>query len=193
MTFDRRVRRISAALATAALIGFVSPSFAQEISDSHLKAARAAVDAINATDVFDNILPSAAAALKRELIQKNPDLTSDITAVVDSKTIELAGRRTDLEREAALAYARMLSEADLNAIAAFYTSPAGLNLLKDGPIVTREVAKAAEIWQNGIARDLAEQVGKELAAKHGNTPAAPQTTPAPGPEATAPAEGATAN
>lgn len=192
MTFVHRVRRVSAALATAALIASVLPAAAQEISDSHLKAARAAVDAINATDLYDNILPGAATALKRELIQKNPDLTADITAMVDSKAIELAGRRADLEREAALAYARVLSEEDLNAIATFYTSQTGLNLLKDGPIVTREVAKAAEIWQNGIARDLAEQVGKELAAKHGKPETAQQTAPAPGAEGTAPAEG-TAN
>jgi hypothetical protein len=178
------------------MIVAASPSFAQEISESHLKAARAAVDAINATDFYDNILPSAAAALKRELIQKNPDLTSEITAIVDAKALELAGRRADLERESAMAYARVLSEEDLNAIAVFYNSPAGLNLLKDGPIVTREVSKAAEIWQNGIARDLAEQVGKELQAKLGKPQAGPGLStepPAAGATTQAPAEGTTAN
>lgn len=195
MTFVHRVRRCSAAIVAAAMVAAASPSFAQEISESHLKAARAAVDAINATDFYDVILPNAAAALKRELIQKNPDLTADITAIVDAKALELAGRRTDLERESALAYARVLSEEDLNAIAVFYTSPAGLNLLKDGPIVTREVAKAAEIWQNGIARDLAEQVGKELQAKLGTPEKGPglSTTVAPAEGTQAPAEGTTAN
>ena len=28
--------------------------------------------------------------------------------------------------------------------------------------MTREVVKAADIWQNGIARDLAQQVGETL-------------------------------
>lgn len=189
MTFVHRVRRHSAAMVALAIVA-ASPAFAQEIAESHLKAARAAVDAINATDLYDNILPSAAAALKRELIQKNPDLSNDVTAIVDGEALKLASRRTDLEKEAALAYARSMSEADLNAIAQFYTSPAGLNLLKNGPIVTREVAKAAEIWQNGIARDLAEQVAKQLQAKVGQPQAAEQTeTPAPA----APAEGSTAN
>lgn len=187
MTFVHRVRRHSAALAALAMVAAASPSMSQEIAESHLKAARAAVDAINATDVYDNILPSAAAALKRELIQKNPDLSNEVTAIVDGEALKLASRRTDLEKEAALAYARSMSEADLNAIAQFYTSPAGLNLLKNGPIVTREVAKAAEIWQNGIARDLAEQVAKELQAKVGAPTAADQATPP------APAEGTSAN
>lgn len=195
MTFVHRVRRCSAAIAAAVLVATAVPSFAQEISESHLKAARAAVDAINATDFYDNILPNAAAALKRELIQKNPDLTADITAIVDSKALELAGRRADLERESALAYARLLSEEDLNAIATFYTSPAGLNLLKEGPIVTREVAKAAEIWQNGIARDLAEAVAKEMQAKVGSPEKGPglSTTVVPGEATQAPAEGTQAN
>ena len=52
---------------------------------------------------------------------------------------------------------------DLNAIAAFYSSDAGKKLLSDGPIVTRELVKAADIWQRGIARDLAQSVGTKLA------------------------------
>ena len=102
------------------MAAFSAPSFAQEISEEHLKAARAAVDAINATDLYDNILPNAAVALKAELIQKNPDLESIITATVDGTTLKLAGRRADLEKEAALAYARVFSIEDLNGIATFY-------------------------------------------------------------------------
>ena len=51
----------------------------------------------------------------------------------------------------------MFSEADLNAIAEFYNSDAGKKLISDGPIVTRELFKAADIWQRGIARDLAAE------------------------------------
>jgi hypothetical protein len=189
MNFVHRMRRSSVAIAAVIAIACAGSSSAQEISESHLKAARAAVDAINSTDVFDNILPAAAGALKRELIQKNPDLTAQITQIVDEKTLEMTARRTDLEKEAALAYARMLSEEDLNAIAAFYNSPAGLNLLTNGPIVTREVAKAAEIWQNGVARDLAEVVGKELQAQTPapTQPAAPTAPTVETPAATPPA------
>lgn len=193
MIFAHRVGQFSVAIAAAVFVAFASSASAQEISESHLKAARAAVDAINATDFYDDILPNAAAALKRELIQKNPDLTSDITSIVDSKALEMAGRRSDLEREAAMAYAKLLSEEDLTAIANFYNSPAGINLLKEGPIVTREVDKAAQIWQNGVARDLAEAVANEMQTKIGSPAVGPGLsstitpgTPAPAP---APAEG----
>jgi hypothetical protein len=192
MTLLHRVRRLSAALAASVLVATASPLFAQEISDAHLKAAREAVDAINATDMFDGILPAAAAALKTTLIEKNPDLQQLITEKVDQKALEMAGRRADLEKEAGLAYARVFSAEDLNAIATFYNSPAGKKLLADGPIVTREVSKAADIWQRGIVRDLAEVVGKELKeAVDSRAQAAPApaegAAPAPAPEGEAPA------
>lgn len=186
MTLFSRVR-VSLAAAAIGLMTATLPASAQEISESHLKAARAAIDSINATDPYDIILPQAAVALKEQLISKNPDLTDKISELIDQKALELAGRRADLEKEAALAYARVFSEADLNAIATFYNTPAGLKLLSDGPIVTREVSKAAEIWQNGLARDLAEQVGEALKAA-----VAEQAQNAPAPEGAAPAEGAPA-
>jgi uncharacterized protein len=151
-----------ALFAAAMLPAFLMPAFAQEIAESHLSAARAAVAAIKATDSFDSILPRAAESLRNELMKKDPNLGDQINAIVDDKTIALASRRADLEAEAARAYARVFTEDDLKAITAFYTSPTGIKLLSDGPIVARELVKAANIWQDGIARDLAVEVGTEL-------------------------------
>lgn len=182
MNLNKRVRSLAAALAATALVAFSLPSFAQDVSESHLKAARAAVTAIHATDPFDTILPQAASALQSQLIQKNPDLEQLITTTVTDKALALAARRGDLEREAALAYAKAFSEEELNAIASFYQSEAGKKLLEQGPVVSRDLVKAAEIWQNGIARDLAQQVGEAIAAA--------VKTQAPADGAAAPADGA---
>lgn len=163
MKLAHRVRRTAAILATSAFVAIAaSQSFAQEISDSHLKAARATITAVKATESYDLLLPTAAQILKQELIQQNPDLTDLITSTVDEKALGLASRRADLEREAAMVYARTFSEAELNAITAFYGSEAGQKLLSQGPIVAREVTKAADIWQRGIQRDLATEVGKHI-------------------------------
>ena len=135
---------------------------AQEISEPHLQAARAAIDAINATDQYDSIIPRAAQALMQELIQQNPDLQEVVIATVRERALALSSRRADLEKEAALAYARAFTEEELQAISAFYASEPGKKLLSTGPIVARELAKAAEIWQRGVARDLAVEVGKHL-------------------------------
>lgn len=175
MKLAKRARTL-ALTAAVAFAAFSLPASAQEISDEHLKAARAAIEAIKATDDFDNILPQAAQSLKAELIQQSPNLVDLINATVDEKALALASRRADLENEAALAYARIFSEEDLEAIAAFYNSPAGKKLLSDGPIVTREVLKAADIWRRGIIRDLASSVSETMRAAVGSQAPAPTDT-----------------
>lgn len=183
MKFQNRIRHLAAAVTATVAVAIAMPAFAQEISESHLKAARDAVGAINATDSFDAILPQAASALQSSLIQKNPDLQELISTTVSAKALEMAPRRADLEREAATAYAKVFSEDDLKAIAAFYNSAAGKKLLESGPIVSRELVRAAEIWQNGIARDLAKEVGEALQSAAGT-----QVQPADGMEAPAPGQ-----
>ena len=161
MNFISRTRLAVLALAAVSPL-YSGAAFAQEVSDAHLAASRAAVAAIRATDTFDGILPQAADALKSEMIQRNPDLEQLIVEIVDAESIKMASRRGDLEKEAALAYAKIFSEQELKDITTFYSSPSGIKLLSDGPIATREVYNAADIWQKGIARDLAEAVGKAL-------------------------------
>jgi hypothetical protein len=188
MILTSRVRRTVSAAVAFAILAVSAPGFAEEnISETHLKAARAAVAAIKTTEDFDNVLPQAATALKSELIQKNPDLQAIIIKTVDEETFAMVPRRTDLEKEAALAYARVFSEQDLNNIATFYNSETGKKLLADGPLVSRELYKAADIWQRGIARDLAANVGTKLAAIL-KTQAPDPAAPAPGTSPAAPVD-----
>ena len=199
MKLVNRVRRTAAILAASAFVAVASQASAQEIAESHLKAARATIAAVKATETYDIILPAAGQQLKQSLIQQNPDLTEVIISTVDEKTLALAGRRADLEREAAIAYAKIFTEAELNAITAFYASETGKKLLASGPIVGREVVKAAEIWQRGISRDLTTEVGAQIAkivdeqvaaqkaAGGGAAPAPEGGAAAPAPEQTAPA------
>lgn len=162
MKLVHRSRRLAALAAAAALLAVAQPATAEDITESHQTAARGVIAALGSTNEFDMVLPRAAHMLKAELIQRNPDLQGDIIEVVDRVAISLAARRGDLEREAALAYARVFSEQELQDISGFYNSASGKKLLESGPIVVREVYRAAEIWQRGIARDLAQQVDLEL-------------------------------
>jgi hypothetical protein len=84
----------------------------------------------------------------------------------------------------------VFSAEDLNNIATFYNSPTGKKLLADGPIVTREVTKAADIWQRGIVRDLAQVVGVSLKeTMDSRAKAAPAAGAAPAPVEGAAPEG----
>lgn len=151
---------------------------AQDVTEDQIKAARAAISAIAATSGFDNILPNLAERLKTTLIQSSPNYQELITKTVDDKALELAARRADLEREAATIYAKTFTVEQLNAISAFYTSEAGKKLLNDGPIASRELLKAADIWAAGISRDLNAAATKDLSATltAGQQPV-PGTTP----------------
>lgn len=172
MIMIQRLRSATLALAAASVVcmagqalaqgATANQSSAQAFPETHLRAARAAVAAIRATDSYDAILPQAAQALKADLIRQNPNIEALISTTVDEKAIALAGRRADLEREAAMIYSRSFTEAELTSIANFYASDAGKKLLSEGPVVSRELVKAANIWQNGVARDLARDVGAHL-------------------------------
>ena len=154
---------LAAAAVTVSLC--VAPAAAQTISESHEKAARAALAASGASQPFDDILLRLGARVKDQLVNARPELADKISAMVDEKTIELAPRRGDLEREAAQIYARTFTEEELNEIARFYGTSAGQKILNDGPLVARELTKASRIWTAGVQRDLqnaAQEGMKEL-------------------------------
>jgi len=187
MTLAKRARLVAIG-AVMGLAALSLPSHAQEFSEEHLKAARSAVDALGATDEFDNVLPMAAQQLKAELIQQSPNLVNEINSTVDQKALDLATRRADLEKEVASIYAQAFTIEELKAITTFYSSDAGKQLIAKGPLVSREMLGAAEIWRNGIMRDLSSQVVEAIGASLAQqAPAGGQTTPAPAP-APAPAQ-----
>ncbi len=167
MILANKSRRLAAVVGAIAMLAVAQPVLAQEISESHVAAARAAISAMRTTNEFDAILPQTALGVKNELIQQNPNLESDINSVVDETAISLAARRGDLEREVALIYARIFSEAELKDISAFYATPTGQKVMDNAPIVLREIRQAAEIWGRGIARDMTQQVGEKLEERVG--------------------------
>lgn len=156
-----------AVLGLCAAVLQMAPASAQEFTESHLEAARGAIDVLGATESYDSILPGAAQTLKTELIKRDPNLEAIISATVDETALTLAARRRDLEEEAARAYATSFSEEELKALTEFYRSPVGAKFQKEAPIVVRAVAEAAQIWSNGIVRDLTQEVASKLEAVTG--------------------------
>ena len=90
----KTARGMVAGLALACAVS--SAAMAQDISESHFAAARDALAAIQATDVYDNILPTAAEALKTRLIANNIDLEAEVSEIVDEQAFALVQRRAGL-------------------------------------------------------------------------------------------------
>ncbi|GGD17930.1 DUF2059 domain-containing protein [Aureimonas glaciei] len=179
MVLNEMMRRGLLALTAAGLMA-IAPAKAQDATPEHLSAARAAVAAIDSTDQFDNILMNAATQIKADLIGNNPNIQSEISDMVDDRALALAPRRADLENEVARIYARLFTEQELKDIAAFYESAAGKKLIAQGPVASREVMAAADVWSNGIVRDLRSSAAEGMAslAASMNTAAVPLTDPA---------------
>lgn len=171
-----QIRRRTLLFVSAVAMASATPSFAQEeASESHLAAARAAVASIDTTDQFNAVLMNAATQVKGDLIANHPDRQAELSEMVDEAAIALAPRRADLETEIARIYADLFTEEELRSIAEFYNSEAGQKLIQQGPLATRGTMAAAEIWADGIVRDLqaAADEGARAIVPAGEAGAAP--------------------
>lgn len=165
MSIQRQFRKIALGASLIIAASPINLAFAQDISADHLKVARQAINALQVTSNFDGILPATAEQLKANLIQSNPNFSDEISLTVDEEAIKMAGRRADLEDEAATIYAKKFSTEELASIAEFYGSEAGKKLLQSAPSAGRELLRAAEIWAGGISRDLGAAANTSLKAK----------------------------
>lgn len=155
---------------------FATPATAQEPSAEHTAAARAALEATKATEAYDPILFDTSSQIKNDLTSQNPNLSEEISTIVDEEAIALAPRRGDLEREAAKLFTTAFTQEELEAISAFFASETGSKYLQNAPILGRELGRAARVWANGIGRDLSIKVQQRLSE------IAPAPTPAPASE-----------
>jgi uncharacterized protein len=139
-----------------------SGTFAQEISESHLAAARAAVAASQSTISLDIILPNMGEQIKQTLIANRPDAAEQISDVVNEVTVQLAPRRGDLESEIAKIYAGFFTEEELKQITEFYQTEAGRKLVLSTSAIARDMDQAARVWAGGVRRDLEVEVQKRI-------------------------------
>jgi uncharacterized protein len=185
------IGRLAAGVVIAASLLAGPAARAQNVTDAQIDVARSAIAALGVTNVFDNILPNLAARLKSQLIQSYPNLEEQINSTVDKQAIALAPRRGDLEKEAAIVYAKAFTQDELKQIATFFNSPAGKKLISDQPVANRELGKAADIWASGIARDLEKNTNDTLLKVAGKElKSAMPAADAPAPAAAAPAPAA---
>jgi uncharacterized protein len=159
-TMDRLFKIAALLLAATCLMPL--PALAQQIAESHLKAAYEAIETTRTTQQFDAILPSLGQRAKEELISSRPDAADQLTTIVDEATVSMAARRGNLEDEIARIYARTFSEEELRAITAFYLSDAGKKLIEQTPELANAVGQAAKVWAAGLQRDLALELRKRI-------------------------------
>lgn len=139
-----------------------APASAQEFSESHLAAAELASSNAPLSKDLDTVLPLLAQRVQTRLISLRPDLHEAISAAVQSVALRLAVRRADLDSAVALVWARTFSEEELNAIAAFYTSPVGKKFVELGPQLGSATIQTVDNWSSRVGEELLDKSRDEL-------------------------------
>lgn len=140
----------------------VLPSTAQEFSESQLEAAKRASTNAPLSKDLDTVLPLLAQRVQTRLISLRPDLHAEISETVQTVALELVARRSDLDSAIALAWARMFTEEELEAIAEFYTSPAGKKFVEVGPEIGSVTIQTVDNWSSRVGEELLDKSREEL-------------------------------
>lgn len=157
-----RIRSFAAAAVAALIVVLPGSPNAQDITDAHLQAAWAAVLAIGADEGFDDALPDLATQVQGIMSRRRPDLYAQITDAVYAVAGELVVRRLELNNDVARAWAMQFTEAELNGIVAFYTSPVGVKLTGMLPQMQDATLEVFEAWYDRLGTEMLERAVQEL-------------------------------
>ena len=153
---------VARAAAIVLAVVLLAPAFADEITPSHLAAARDAMIATKANRGFDDLLPALSQQVQSQLISARPDVYMQISDTVNAIALTITNRRTDLDNDAARVWANAFSEDELKAIAAFYKTPAGAKFVDVGPKVFGDSVQVAKQWSDRVREELFEKAREEL-------------------------------
>lgn len=163
MKFIKTFPRAAVLGAAMMAAGFISnAATAQEISESHLAAAKKVSAATKVLEPFDDILPLLAEQTRTAFVQSDPTRAEEIIEVTQQVALELAPKRAELNNRVYQAWAESFSEAELNELAAFYSTDLGQKLTQSIPAITQYSVGAAREWQDKISTEMVTRVQEEL-------------------------------
>ena len=155
MLISRILLGLAVLVMTAAFL--TAPVRADEITPERMAAALEAVKSAKASKGFDNVLPLLSERVQDQIIRLRPDLYKQITDVVQQEALKLIARRADLDNDVARIWANAFSEEELQAITAFYKSPAGTKFVDILPKVIGDSAQAVKSWSDRVGEELLEK------------------------------------
>ncbi len=162
---NKIAKPLQAVMAVVALCGLlagaVQPAAAQ-VTAEHRDMAGKLVKIIRADAGFDQIIPAIVDDAKTLFIRTNPDLSKDITEVVDQIGEELKKTRIDLTAKIIDAYAETFTADELAQIIAFYETPAGKKLADSADLLTLKTLDAVRAWGDKMSEDIIGMIRAEM-------------------------------
>ncbi len=152
-------RAVVAALALTALQAG-TPARADEAG--RLRTARTIIEVTHAADRVRQIMPVLMKQMRPMLLQSggNAQEVDDFIA----EGLKRMGAQTDGFADlAAQIYAREFSDEDLNALLAFYRTPAGQHLLEKQVVITQGMIAMGQQWGQTVAKQVLDDFAKRKA------------------------------
>ncbi len=160
-----RAAVMGAAMMAAGCLATAAMAQQDDISESHLAAAKQVTAATKMLEPFDNILPLLAEQTRTTFIQSDPARAEEIIEVTQDVALQLAPKRTELNQKVYSLWAESFSEEELKQLAEFYSTDLGQKLTKTIPLVTSRSVAAAREWQDKISTEMVAMVQEELSQR----------------------------
>jgi len=115
--------------------------------------------------IFEAIVPGVVEQSKNTLLQVNPNLFKDLTAVSDDLRKEYTPRLAQLRAEMAKIYASRFTEQELKDTLAFYKSPLGRKLVTEEAIFVDRSMSTAQDWAIKLNEEVLARFRAEMKKK----------------------------
>jgi hypothetical protein len=155
------------AISAAALIVLAGSALAQapaQPSASHLAIAREAVMNSGMGRSFDTITEPLLAQLQQMNVTR-PEIKKDLDQVVEVLKPEMELQKQQMVAAAAKVYARIMTEAELKELNAFFKSPVGLKYVQTQPQALDDIVKEMANWSQTLAEYIMIRARAEMSIR----------------------------
>ncbi len=139
-----------------------------EPSASHLAAARELVLSTGMKRTFDAAIPDLLNKIGDSYRQTEPNLMPDLVPVLTMLKMEFASRTDELVDKAAHIYAKIMTEEQIRATVAFFSSDAGKKYIEVQPIFFNATINAMQDWHDKISQEIIQRMRDEMKKKGHN-------------------------
>jgi hypothetical protein len=150
-------------LSLSVVAGAIGASAQTQAPDpGRMAAAKEMMVASGAVKQFDEAIPLLVGQMARSFMTLVPDKAKEIREVFDQLGPRFLERKGELIDQVAELYAAELSQAELEAVVAFYKSPVGLKFAAAQPRIVRQSVMLGQRWGERIGREVEQQARQEL-------------------------------
>ena len=146
----------------ASLAALPGTSSAQAPDKARIAAAKQMMELAGSAAQFDQVMPLMSQQMSQAFKNIAPGSATEIDDVFRQLVPRFVARKGELLDQIAALYATEMTLDELNAIVAFYQSPAGLKFASVQPKILRDFMALGQRWGQKIGAEFADEARREL-------------------------------